>query len=1286
MTRIRAGRASGRSSKVRGAIPIALVCVGLGVMVGSPGHEPVSHAAARRYQGNPEPTPDTLPESYRLAAVWDKLVPAPGLFDPAGIDIGRDGLVAIAERGNHRLSYWSFAGDLVRTMGSRGGGDGQLQAPEDVAVDVDRDRIYVADTGNRRVQVFTRAGVTVGTWTDVGTPRGIASDLTSGRVYVADVAGHRILVLDESGVQVASWGGLGGGPGQFDTPLGLTVGVDGLVYVADSGNQRVQWLDSRGQPAGRLDLDGRADAGGTPLDVGLDDNGDLYVAVERAVLRFRGRTGPARAQPAYEQVKVVDPARGCPPRSCYDEHEIAGNHEGVQRLAYHPTIGLAVTYAPTLRFRDWAWVVPERGFVHFVPKIVADPSSRHAHAPRRVDATDEPLYAQVLDTTGRLRIWRRSGAWYDPIHLWPAGPGQDLAAAADATGVLTTNTVTVARPTTFTGTLAWDSHALDPDQRMRRGRTGDMIPDYGWWNRALAVGPNALPCPPELLPGLPPVEGFQPIAVLNAGYGRLVLRLGPDGVYEEGIGRRAGRCQKLLASIALPKNGRTFRAFSDLDYDARGQLTVLARDGGILRYDDRGRGLGETQLAGLDEDSAEALAVELFGATFVLTGRGRVLKHDASGRLLAAWSVPALAGPGEYTDLTVGDDGRVVVTDPANDRLVVFEPDPEPTGEPPAGTSPCRLTPEKTADPTRLLLGDSTTVRLSLAGSCAERVDMALVVDGSCQMGGDRLAKAREAALLLASTLRPDDRMAVISFSDESGSARLLAGLGDDRDTARRAAGALNVQCRPPLLFPDRLADGRISDGLRAGREALFGPDSRAEARKALLLLSPSIHDRKTLRDRLDGLATPKITDREHALWEARRLWDRGVEVWAVGPGQDSRDRDPGDARDIQLPHPPDEGLLAALTHPWDRYRYAETGALPATLAEIGAALAPKPGLRTLEILDRLPANMRLVPGSVRPPAEELPDGSLRWTLTDTDPAALPDLTYRLTPLEAGQWPTNIEAVASFMDAGGRSGRVVFPVPWVDVLVPPPTATPTDEPTPTAPPTATEPPTATSTPTAPPLDTPSPTTPPTSPPQPSPTRKPAAMYLPILLKEQCVPQVLAVDVALVLDTSSSMSGPKLDAAVAAARTFLRLLTFPRDHAAIIAFSSDAPLVRPLGSSRADLEAGLTQLPGGTGTRIDLGLAAAIAELKGERGRSGAAPVVVLLTDGRPDGGTLASVRDHAELARRLRITVYAIGLGQDVLPDVLLTIAGAPRRVFLAPGPGDLEAIYREIARVIPCR
>jgi len=56
------------------------------------------------------------------------------------------------------------------------------------------------------------------------------------------------------------------------------------------------------------------------------------------------------------------------------------------------------------------------------------------------------------------------------------------------------------------------------------------------------------------------------------------------------------------------------------------------------------------------------------------------------------------------------------------------------------------------------------------------------------------------------------------------------------------------------------------------------------------------------------------------------------------------------------------------------------------------------------------------------------------------------------------------------------------------------------------------------------------------------------------------------------------------------------------------------------------------------------------------------------------------------LARDLDVTIYTIGLGDDVNPAMLASIAGSTERVYLAPDATQLARVYAEIARLIPCR
>jgi hypothetical protein len=77
-------------------------------------------------------------------------------------------------------------------------------------------------------------------------PSDVAWD-AAGNIYVADGFGNaRIAKFDKNGKFVKSWGSRGVAPGQFNTPRGIAIDAQGLVYVADSGNRRIQVFDADG--------------------------------------------------------------------------------------------------------------------------------------------------------------------------------------------------------------------------------------------------------------------------------------------------------------------------------------------------------------------------------------------------------------------------------------------------------------------------------------------------------------------------------------------------------------------------------------------------------------------------------------------------------------------------------------------------------------------------------------------------------------------------------------------------------------------------------------------------------------------------------------------------------------------------------------------------------------------------------------------------------------------------------------------------------------------------------
>lgn len=144
-----------------------------------------------------------------------------------------------------------------------------------------------------------------------------------------------------------------------------------------------------------------------------------------------------------------------------------------------------------------------------------------------------------------------------------------------------------------------------------------------------------------------------------------------------------------------------------------------------------------------------------------------------------------------------------------------------------------------------------------------------------------------------------------------------------------------------------------------------------------------------------------------------------------------------------------------------------------------------------------------------------------------------------------------------------------------------------------------------------------------------------------------------VDVALVLDQSSSMQGAKLEDAKAAARALIARLR-PGDRVALVGYGTAAEVKVPLvevGAGRERLLAAIDALDTTGATNISEGLVAGRAELvgMGSLGDDGRVRRIVLVSDGQATAG----VRDSlglGELTQGIRdagVTVSALGLGAD---------------------------------------
>jgi DNA-binding beta-propeller fold protein YncE len=142
--------------------------------------------------------------------------------------------------GNSRVTEFTNDGRYVRQFGTPGKGDGQFTLPHGVTMD-SQGRIYVADRGNSRMQVFDHAGKFLAKWTDIGQPWDVYYASQENVVYACDGQNDRITKISLDGKVLGELAHFGKAPGDLDFAHAIAVSPDGAdIYVAEIKNWRVQ--------------------------------------------------------------------------------------------------------------------------------------------------------------------------------------------------------------------------------------------------------------------------------------------------------------------------------------------------------------------------------------------------------------------------------------------------------------------------------------------------------------------------------------------------------------------------------------------------------------------------------------------------------------------------------------------------------------------------------------------------------------------------------------------------------------------------------------------------------------------------------------------------------------------------------------------------------------------------------------------------------------------------------------------------------------------------------------
>lgn len=255
---------------------------------------------------------------FEANADWVRRPEGYAWLEVAGVACDSEDRVYLFNRGDHPVMVFDRNGSFLHAWG-----EGVFARPHGITIGPD-DSVYCTDDLDHTVRKFTADGrllMTLGTSgvpsqtgatsVDFRTirqsappfhfPTNLALGL-EGELFVTDGYGNaRVHKFDPDGRLMLSWGEPGEGPGQFNVPHGIAIDGNGIVYVPDRENSRIQLFSPLGEYLEEWQDIAR------PCQVALDPSGGLLVAE----LGYRAGMWPGTKPPSPDatggRVSILGP-------------------------------------------------------------------------------------------------------------------------------------------------------------------------------------------------------------------------------------------------------------------------------------------------------------------------------------------------------------------------------------------------------------------------------------------------------------------------------------------------------------------------------------------------------------------------------------------------------------------------------------------------------------------------------------------------------------------------------------------------------------------------------------------------------------------------------------------------------------------------------------------------------------------------------------------------------------------------------------------------------------------
>lgn len=202
---------------------------------------------------------------------------------PIGIAFDSKGQLFIVCSNSNQVLIYDRSANPVHTLSGTDNPQKPFSSPRGIAIG-EKDQVYVCDSDNARIVCYSSSLDFVreiifqyGKYNEPQKPRGICV-LPGGNLAVTYSEMNRIAIFSEKGELLEVFGSGGEGKEQFSSARYITSDQDGVLYITDYNNDRIQMFDQKGNHLGVVTAPVyRKSSGiGRPEGIACDSSGLIY--------------------------------------------------------------------------------------------------------------------------------------------------------------------------------------------------------------------------------------------------------------------------------------------------------------------------------------------------------------------------------------------------------------------------------------------------------------------------------------------------------------------------------------------------------------------------------------------------------------------------------------------------------------------------------------------------------------------------------------------------------------------------------------------------------------------------------------------------------------------------------------------------------------------------------------------------------------------------------------------------------------------------------------------------